>query len=254
MTSKPGEPDTGFAGTSGLGAGAAAFEEQQKQEQQNQQAIAADPTPATGTETTEKKDEPVEKKLEDLTLGDKKEEPASQEGKKAEDVAAPAPAATQAPTATIPAPEKTTTGEPVWPETDAEHPLTKFFEAIGTLTEEASHNEVWGITLSSSNAFLTKLILQKFLRANANDLTKAKEQLLDTLKWRKQFDPVAAASATYDKDKFDGLGYILEVEGVPESLNKKDIVTFNVYGAVKDNQKTFGDLDAYVKEISCLLL
>lgn len=243
MTTKPGEPDTNIGGTSGLGAGAAAFEEQQKQEQQ---AIAADPTPAAATE---KKDEPVEKKLEDLTLGDKKEEPAGQEEKKVESVAAPAPTATattsEAPATTTPAPEKST-GEPVWPETDAEHPLTKFFEAVGTLTEEADHNEVWGIKLSPSNAFLTKLILQKFLRANANDLTKAKEQLLDTLKWRKQFDPVAAAAATYDKDRFDGLGYILEVEGVPESTNKKDIVTFNVYGAVKDNQKTFGDLDAYV--------
>ena len=76
MTTKPGEPDTNIGGTSGLGAGAAAFEEQQKQEQQ---AIAADPTPAAATE---KKDEPVEKTLEDLTLGDKKEEPAGQEEKK----------------------------------------------------------------------------------------------------------------------------------------------------------------------------
>jgi hypothetical protein len=33
---------------------------------------------------------------------------------------------------------------------------------------------------------------------------------------------------------------------VPESENKKDIVTFNIYGAVKDNKATFGDLDAYV--------
>lgn len=249
MTSRPGEPDTGFTGTSGLGAGAAAFEEQQqKQEQQNQQAIAADSTPAAATETTEKKDKPIEKKLEDLTLGDKKEEQVNPEEKRLEAVTAAPPAApaTEALAAATPAPEKTT-GEPVWPETGAEHPLTKFFESVGALTEEAGHNEVWGITLSPSNAFLTKLILQKFLRANADDMTKAKEQLSETLKWRKQFDPIAATTATYDKERFDGLGYILEVEGVPESLNKKDVVTFNVYGAVKDNQKTFGDLEAFLK-------
>ena len=87
-------------------------------------------------------------------------------------------------------------------------------------------------------------MLQKFLRANANDLEKAKEQLLETLKWRKEFDPTKAASEHFDKTKFDGLGYIIEVEGVPESENKKDIVTFNIYGAVKDNKATFGDLEA----------
>lgn len=245
MTSKPGELDTGFDLNAGLGAAAARFDEQQNQEEKlQQQATAAESAPAAA----EKKDEPVEKKLEDLTLGDKKEEPVVQEEKKVADVGAPVPAptATEAPAAATPAPEKST-GEPVWPETDAEHPLTKFFESVGALTEEADHSEIWGITLSPSNAFHTKLILQKYLRANANDLTKAKEQLLETLKWRKQFDPVAAASATYDKDRFEGLGYILEVEGVPESVNKKDIVTFNVYGAVKDNAKTFGDIDAFLK-------
>jgi hypothetical protein len=35
----------------------------------------------------------------------------------------------------------------------------------------------------------------------------------------------------------------LEVEGVPESKNAKDIATFNIYGAVKDKKATFGDLE-----------
>lgn len=142
-----------------------------------------------------------------------------------------------------------TTG-PIWPETSPDHPLTKFYDSFEGLVAEAAHNEVYGIELSKSNSFLTKLILQKFLRANQNDLEKGKQQLLATLKWRKEFDPIKAANESFEKARFEGLGYILEVEGVPESPNKKDIVTFNIYGAVKDNKATFGDLQGYVTFLS----
>ncbi|KAG9205014.1 Non-classical phosphatidylinositol transfer protein (PITP) [Epicoccum nigrum] len=134
-----------------------------------------------------------------------------------------------------------------WPQTAADHPLTKFYDTVDELIQQSGHDEIYGIKLAKSNEFHTKLILQKFLRANANDLEKAKEQLLETLKWRKEFDPTKAASEAFDKTKFDGLGYIIEVEGVPESENKKDIVTFNIYGAVKDNKATFGDLEAFLR-------
>jgi hypothetical protein len=135
---------------------------------------------------------------------------------------------------------------PAWPETPADHPLTKFYDSFEELVKEAEYNEVYGINLSKSAPFHTKLILQKFLRANSNDLTKAKEQLLETLKWRNEFKPAEAAAASYEKSRFDGLGYILVLEDVPDSANKKDVVTFNIYGAVKDNQRTFGDLEGYV--------
>lgn len=157
-----------------------------------------------------------------------------------------APAASAPATSDQAASAPAATGASSWPETAADHPLTQFYDAFELLTKEAAHNEVYGVTLSKSDEFHTKLILQKFLRANANDLEKAKQQLLETLKWRKDFDPTKAAAESFDKTKFDGLGYIIEVDGVPESENKKDIVTFNIYGAVKDNKATFGDLEAYV--------
>jgi hypothetical protein len=126
---------------------------------------------------------------------------------------------------------------------DAQDPLSKFFSLFPDLVEEAGHDEVYGIQLSPASPFQTKLILQKFLRANKNDLAKAKQQLLETLKWRKEFDPIKAASETFSQEKFGGLGYIIEIEGMPGSLNEKDVVTFNIYGAVKDNKKTFGDVN-----------
>ena len=150
-------------------------------------------------------------------------------------------------TGTVPtteAPSSTATGSSAWPETAADHPLTKFYSVFEELISESGHNEVYGVKLTTSDEFHTKLILQKFLRANANDLEKAKQQLLETLKWRKEFDPTKAAGETFDATKFAGLGYIIEVDGVPESENKKDVVTFNIYGAVKDNKATFGDLEA----------
>ncbi|KAJ4346100.1 Non-classical phosphatidylinositol transfer protein (PITP) [Ascochyta clinopodiicola] len=139
------------------------------------------------------------------------------------------------------------TGTSAWPETAADHPLTLFFQVFEDLVQQSGHDDVYGVKLAKSNEFHTKLILQKFLRANANDLEKAKQQLLETLKWRKEFDPTKAAGEAFDKTKFEGLGYIIEVDGVPESENKKDVVTFNIYGAVKDNKATFGDLDAFLR-------
>jgi len=136
---------------------------------------------------------------------------------------------------------------PIWPETSPDHPLTQLYDALEALVGEASHNEIYGIELSKANPFLTKLILQKFLRANQNNLENAKGQLLETLKWRKEFDPIKAAGESFDKSKFNGLGYVLKVEGVPQSPNTTDVVTFNIYGAVKDNKATFGDLDTFLR-------
>lgn len=225
----------------------------------------SEPAPATAPQdlvTEEKKPETEEKKTEEpaaapteeLKKLDISEEKKTEHEATAAVAAAPLPAATRTGAeATPPAaaaaavaaaekPEEKSEGL-VWPETGADHPLTKFYDLFEELVKESEHDEVYGIKLSKSSPFHTKLILQKFLRANANDLTKAKQQLLETLKWRKEFDPAKAAEETFSKERFEGLGYVLEVEGVPESVNEKDIVTFNIYGAVKDNKKTFGDLE-----------
>lgn len=193
----------------------------------------------------EQKEEP---KADDTRAEEKKPEEAPPADTTTPAVAAP-PADAPSDAQPAAAPTEATSG-PVWPETAPDHPLTKFFDSFEALVASAQHNEVYGIELSASNAFHTKLILQKFLRANQNDVEKAKTQLLETLKWRKAFDPVKAATETYEKTKFDGLGYVLQVEGVPGSLNKKDVATFNIYGSVKDNKATFGDLDGYVVSLS----
>jgi hypothetical protein len=154
-----------------------------------------------------------------LALADKE---TKEEGEKGDvdEVAAPLASGTATDPASAPVAEtvQPTTG-PFWPETDPDHPLTKFYDVFEELVKEAQHDEVYGVHLSKSQPFHTKLILQK------------------------EFDPVKAIGETFDKTKFGGLGYVLEVEGVPESKNAKDIATFNIYGAVKDKKATFGDLE-----------
>ncbi|KAF1953624.1 CRAL/TRIO domain-containing protein [Byssothecium circinans] len=215
-------------------------------------------TPASGSED-KKADEPATtpaatataptEELKNLDISDEKKKPEAEAEATAAVAAAPIPSTTTGPSLeaqSTPSAPQNESGL-AWPETPADHPLTKFYDIFEALVTEANHDEVYGIKLSKTNPFHTKLILQKFLRANQNDLEKAKQQLLDTLKWRKDFDPVKAVGETFAKDRFDGLGYIIEVESVPGSGNEKDVVTFNVYGAVKDNKKTFGDLDGFLR-------
>lgn len=95
--------------------------------------------------------------------------------------------------------------------------------------------------------FSTCLILQKFLRANSNDITKSSAQLLTALKWRKTFQPLAVKDEVFPKEAFGGLGYITTLQNVLDSPNPTDTATFNIYGAVKNTKTTFGDLDAFIR-------
>jgi hypothetical protein len=161
-----------------------------------------------------------------------------------ESSAAPPPAEEKKPSEPeAPAATASSTGGPTWPEIGEDHPISLLLKELPALLEETGHGEVYGIELDRTGPFHTKLILQKFLRANANDVEKAKEQLKGTLTWRKEFKPQEAVEETFSKEQFGGLGYVISLEGVPGSENKKDVCTFNVYGAVKDNKQTFGNID-----------
>lgn len=116
---------------------------------------------------------------------------------------------------------------------------------IPAILEEAGYDEVYGVQLQGDAPFHTKLVLQKFLRANTNDVAKARVQLLNTLKWRKDFRPLSAREEHFDRKRFEGLGYVVQLDESPgdDNIGSKQVVTFNIYGAVKDNKATFEDLD-----------
>ena len=134
-----------------------------------------------------------------------------------------------------------------WPELSKGHPLTQLSGKLKSLLEQADYSEIYGIKLVVPPDFHTYLILQKFLRANNNDLEKAQAQLLTTLKWRKSFQPLKTLDETFSRERFGGLGFIIRLNKVPGSLNEHDVATFNLYGAVKDPKVTFEDVDGFLR-------
>jgi len=171
------------------------------------------------------------------------------------------PAPTPAPAApgateeqTIPPITEATTAPKVDAETAAGTPLSKLFAELPAILKEADHHEMWGVDLKDETDVPTCIVLEKFLRANPDDLTKAKSQLLDALKWRKQIQPVKLLEETeFDTSKFGGLGYVTIYENTKAKPPRKEIVTWNIYGSVKDNKATFGNVDEFVKWRAALM-
>lgn len=128
-----------------------------------------------------------------------------------------------------------------------ETPLSKLFEDLPKLIVDAEHGEMWGVKLGDASNVPTTIILQKFLRANNNDAVKAKAQLLEALKWRKQMDPLKLLTEVeHSKEKFGNLGYVTAYKA---TSTQKEIITWNIYGAVKDIKATFDNVDEYVPSI-----
>ena len=123
-------------------------------------------------------------------------------------------------------------------------PLSKLFGELPQIIIDADHREMWGVELADASNVPTTIILQKFLRANNDDAVKAKTQLLEALKWRKKMEPLKLlADVEYNKEKFGNLGYVTAYKS---SNAQKEIITWNIYGAVKDIKGTFDNVDEYV--------
>lgn len=191
--------------------------------------------------------QPAEQKPEEPAATEqKKEEPASNdisanENKDATTTEAPATEESK-PAETTPAKEEETKdAAPEKPAYLKDNPaLSQFFDRLPEITKNAEYGEMWGVTLQDSNHVPTVNILIKYLRANEGNVKLAEEQLTNALKWRKTMDPVALTEGVYDASKFAGLGYLTNYAG---SDGKETVITWNIYGAVKDFGHTFGDID-----------
>ncbi|PGH07357.1 phosphatidylinositol transfer protein SFH5 [Blastomyces parvus] len=122
--------------------------------------------------------------------------------------------------------------------------LSEFFEKLASIVKKADHNEMWGVTLKDSDDIPTVNVLIKFLRANEGNVKLAEEQLTKALEWRKKMNPLALIESTYSSSKFQGLGYVTNYK----DKNQGDVIfTWNIYGSVKDVNRTFGDIDEFIK-------
>jgi hypothetical protein len=128
----------------------------------------------------------------------------------------------------------------------ADTPLSKLFAELHSIIKGAEHKEIWGVELSDASHVPTSIVLEKFLRANAKDVAKAKAQLIEALKWRKKVDPAKLLAETeFNPAKFGDLGYVTVYPKTQS--HEKEIVTWNIYGAVKDFKETFGNVEQYVR-------
>ncbi|KAL4942892.1 CRAL-TRIO domain-containing protein [Aspergillus oleicola] len=142
--------------------------------------------------------------------------------------------------------------EPSKPEYFTKTPaLEQLFERLPTILSTTGHSEMWGVSLKHDAADIPTInVLIKFLHANGGNAKPAEEQLSKALTWRKENDPIALVKKSYDADKFSGLGYLTQYQ----REGKGDlIVTWNIYGAVKKVEATFGDVNEFIKWRAALM-
>ncbi|KAL4964454.1 CRAL/TRIO domain protein [Aspergillus stella-maris] len=204
-------------------------------------ATTAAPTIAPATETAPAAPEPAAASAAETTA------PAAPAPTEVKSEVQPEAAAT---TTTVEAGDKK--DEPSKPEYFTKTPaLEQLFERLPTILSTAGHSEMWGVPLKHDTADISTInVLIKFLRANGGNAKPAEEQLSKALTWRKENDPTALVKKTYDSDKFAGLGYLTQYQ----REGKSDlIVTWNIYGAVKKVEATFGDVNAFIQWRAALM-
>ncbi|KAL6691860.1 CRAL-TRIO domain-containing protein [Trichoderma pleuroticola] len=147
------------------------------------------------------------------------------------------------------APEKAEQAEA--PALTPETPLAKFTARLADIIKESAHSEMWGVELSSEASHApTQVVLQKFLRANNGDLASAEKQLAAALAWREKWQPTKLVSEAFNKDKFGGLGFVTNHK---DEAGNNTVITWNIYGSVKDNKATFGDVTEFIKWRAALM-
>ena len=118
--------------------------------------------------------------------------------------------------------------------------LSELFERLPTVLSNSGHDEMWGVPLRDSSDVPTVNVLIKFLRANEGNVKMAEDQLTKALQWRKQTNPIALVEGRYSAKKFGGLGYLSTYK---DADGKETVITWNIYGGVKDLSTTFGNVD-----------
>jgi hypothetical protein len=117
---------------------------------------------------------------------------------------------------------------------------------LWSAAKQHGHPEIWGVTLADPASHIpTQIVLHKYLNANDGDLDKATDQLIKTLEWRAKMKPLDLLKKKFNPAKFGKLGYVTtyaERENETDAA-AKEVFTWNVYGAVKSIDETFGNLE-----------
>ncbi|EEY23938.1 patellin-4 [Verticillium alfalfae VaMs.102] len=133
------------------------------------------------------------------------------------------------------------------PSTTAEAPAAPV--PLWAAAKAHSHPEIWGVTLADPESHVpSQIVFQKYLNANDGDVPKAVDQLTKTLTWRAQAKPLELVTKAFSKDKFAGLGYVTSYGDDAADQQKREVFTWNIYGAAaKRMSETFGNLDEFIE-------
>ncbi|PHH61154.1 hypothetical protein CDD81_722 [Ophiocordyceps australis] len=131
-------------------------------------------------------------------------------------------------------------------------PLGKLTARVASIVQETGHGEMWGVELGDAAAAPVQVVLQKFLRANGGDAAAAEKQFAAALAWRSKVQPLKLAERVFDAAKFGDLGFVT-VHREHEQGGRQVVVTWNIYGAVKDNKTTFGDVQEFINWRAALM-
>lgn len=108
--------------------------------------------------------------------------------------------------------------------------------------EETSYQEIFGLNYSTDPSTWDKghiNVLRKFLTANNGDVEAAKKQLVGALKWRKEYKPLDSMKEEFDPE--------LCKLGLVTQSPDKNVVVWNLYGAVKNPGEFFAQLDKFIR-------
>ncbi|CAI4218315.1 unnamed protein product [Parascedosporium putredinis] len=88
-------------------------------------------------------------------------------------------------------------------------------------------------------------------KANNGDEALAEKQLTDALRWRKEVNPSKLLDdKAYDRARFGDLGFVT-VHRAEDAEER--VITWNIYGSVKDNKATFGNVKEFVEWRAALM-
>lgn len=108
-------------------------------------------------------------------------------------------------------------------------------------SEKGKTISLWGVDLSpTAPTAKSSVVLVKFVRARPGNLEAAKDMLVSTLKWRKDFKVDGITSESFPEDVFGKVGVIAghDKGGRP--------VTYNFYGSTDPNI-VFKDVDQFLR-------
>lgn len=119
---------------------------------------------------------------------------------------------------------------------------------IPEIVSEVEYDELYGYKLTEDMKYykeeVVNNLIMKFCRANSFQFQAAKEQLINTLKWRRDFKPLHAAFVETHDPILDDVGTM--TQSMENDKNQK-VIGWNLYGLLAKNKKVFQDSDTFLR-------